>query len=106
MLRGWRRCGVLRAWRGACRHQPLDDQIAFKLGDGADDDHDRAAQRAACVDLFAEADELDVQAIQLIEDLEECFTDRAMRSEAQTRTMSNGRGVRPASSHRGQVFWH
>ena len=26
---------------------PLDDQVAFQLGDGADDDHHRPAQRAA-----------------------------------------------------------
>ena len=29
---------------------PLDDQDAFQLSDGADDDHDGAAQRAAGVD--------------------------------------------------------
>src|SRR6476646_9321982 len=34
---------------------PLDDQAALELGDGADDHHDGAAQRAARVDLFAEA---------------------------------------------------
>ena len=33
----------------------LDDQVAFELGDGSDDDDDGAAQRAAGVDLFAEA---------------------------------------------------
>ena len=35
---------------------PLDDQVAFEFGDGADDDHDGAAQRAAGVDLLAEAE--------------------------------------------------
>ena len=38
---------------------PLDDQVAFELGDGADDDHHGAAQRSAGVDVLAEADELD-----------------------------------------------
>ena len=38
---------------------PLDDQVAFEFGDGADDDDDGPAQRAAGVDLLAEADELD-----------------------------------------------
>ena len=36
---------------------PLDDQTALQLSDGADDDHDRPAQRSAGVDLFAEGDE-------------------------------------------------
>lgn len=39
---------------------PLDDQVALELRDRSDDDHDGAAQRAASVDLFAEADELHV----------------------------------------------
>jgi hypothetical protein len=44
----------------ACPH-PLDDQAALQLGDSADDDDYRPAQRAAGVDLLAEADELDVE---------------------------------------------
>ncbi len=55
---------------------PLDDQVAFELGDGADDDDDGAAQRAAGVDLFAEADELDAEPVQLVEHFEE-VPDRA-----------------------------
>ena len=50
---------------------PFDDQVALELGDGADDDHDGAAQRAARVDLLAEADELDVQVVELVEHLQE-----------------------------------
>ena len=50
---------------------PLDDQVALELGDRADDDDDGAAQRAAGVDLLAEADELDVEPVQLIEHIEE-----------------------------------
>ena len=38
---------------------PFDDQAAFKLGDGADDHDDGAAQRAAGIDVFPEADVLD-----------------------------------------------
>ncbi len=38
---------------------PLDDQIAFKLGYCSDDDDDGAAQWAARVDLLAERNELD-----------------------------------------------
>jgi len=54
----------------ACPH-PLDDQAAFQLSDGADDDDDSPAQRAAGVDLFAEADELDVEPVQFIQDFQE-----------------------------------
>ena len=50
---------------------PLDDQVALELGDGPDDDHDSSAERSAGVDLFAEADELDVEPVQLIEHLQE-----------------------------------
>jgi hypothetical protein len=45
----------------------LDDEIAFKFGDGADDDDDGAAQRTAGVDLFPEADELDSDSIEFVE---------------------------------------
>jgi len=50
---------------------PFDDQVAFEFGDGADDHHNGAAQRAARVDLLTEADELDVQSIELVEHLQE-----------------------------------
>ena len=50
---------------------PLDDEVALELGDGADDDHHRAAQRAAGVEVLAEADELDLQVVELIEHLQE-----------------------------------
>ena len=50
---------------------PLDDQVAFQLGDGADDDDDGAAQRAAGVDVLAEADELDVEVVQFVEHFQE-----------------------------------
>jgi hypothetical protein len=50
---------------------PLDDQIPFQLGDGADDHHHRPPQRSAGVDIFPEADELDLEMIQFIQDLKE-----------------------------------
>ena len=52
---------------------PLDDQVAFELGDGADDDHDGPAQRAADVDVFPEAGELDLETVELVENIEEVF---------------------------------
>ena len=52
---------------------PFDDQTAFKLSDGADDHDDGAAQRAAGVDVFPEADVLDTDPIQLVEHIEEVF---------------------------------
>ena len=67
----------------------FDDQRAFELSDGADDDHDGPAQRAAGVDIFAEADELDSDPVEFVEHIEEVLTDRAIRSQAQTRTTSN-----------------
>src|ERR1035437_4770183 len=53
---------------------PFDDQAALQLGDGADDDDYRPAQRAGGVDLFAEADELSVQVAKLVQDLEEVLS--------------------------------
>jgi len=50
---------------------PLDDQTAFQFSDGADDDDDGTAQRAAGVDLLPEADEFDVQPVQIVEHCEE-----------------------------------
>ena len=50
---------------------PLDDQRAFQLSDGTDDDDDGPAQRAAGVDVFSERDELDACSVQIIEHLQE-----------------------------------
>ena len=49
---------------------PLDDQIAFELGDRGDDYHDSPAERPAGVDVFPEADELDVETVEFIEQFE------------------------------------
>lgn len=50
---------------------PLDDKISFQLGDGADDDDHGAAEWTAGIEIFPEADVLDVQPVQLVEDFEE-----------------------------------
>ena len=52
---------------------PLDDQVAFQFRDGSEDDHHRPAQWPSGIDLFAEAAELDVQPVELIEHIEETF---------------------------------
>src|SRR5580658_3717733 len=52
---------------------PLDDQVSLEFSDGADDNDDGAAQRAARVYLFAEADELNLEPVEFIENLEEVF---------------------------------
>src|SRR5258708_4461394 len=50
---------------------PFDDQAALELSDGADDYDDGAAQRAAGIDVFSEADVLNADPLQLVEHLEE-----------------------------------
>jgi hypothetical protein len=50
---------------------PFADQVAFEFCDRSDDDDDGAAQRAAGVDLFAEADVLNTLLIELIKKLKE-----------------------------------
>lgn len=55
---------------------PLDDQTSLQLADGADNDDHGAAQRSAGIDLLPEGDELDAEAVQLVEDFEE-VADRA-----------------------------
>ena len=70
---GWP-CGVAPAFELGPPHagaHPLDDQTALQLRDRTDDDHDRPAQGPAGVDLFAEADELDVEPDQFVQHLEE-----------------------------------
>lgn len=49
----------------------FDDQVPFKLGNGADDHHDCSTERSTCVQRLTEANELDLQVIQLIEHIEE-----------------------------------
>jgi hypothetical protein len=55
---------------------PLDNEVALEFGDGADDHYDRSAERSSGVDLLAEADELDIEPVQLVQDVEEVL-DRA-----------------------------
>jgi len=54
----------------SCPH-PFDDEIPFELCDGPDDDHDGPPERAAGIEVLAEADELDVEMIEFVEHLEE-----------------------------------
>jgi hypothetical protein len=49
----------------------FDYQVTFEFGDGADDDYDGAAQRAAGIDVFPKRDVLDPYSIQLVQDIEE-----------------------------------
>jgi hypothetical protein len=50
---------------------PFYDQAALQFSNRTDDDDDGSSQRSTGVDLFAEADELDVQSVEIIEDIEE-----------------------------------
>ena len=61
--------------RGAAQASahPLDDQVALEFRNRSDDDHDRPAQWPSGIDLLAEADELDVEPVQLIENFQEVF---------------------------------
>jgi hypothetical protein len=84
---------------------PLDDQVTFQFGNCADDDHDGPAQRAAGIDIFPEADVLDLEPVNSSRTSKKCFTDRAILSDAQTRTTSNCRGGHRTSWHRVPVAW-
>ena len=48
-------------------------RVAFELSDRADDDDDSPAQWAGRIDRLAEADELDIRAVELIQDFEQVF---------------------------------
>ena len=52
---------------------PLDDQVAFEFGDGADDHDDGPAQRSAGVDIFPKTDVLDPYPVQFVQDVEKVF---------------------------------
>ena len=49
----------------------LDDQVAFEFSDSSDDYDDGSAQWPARIDLLAEADELDSETVELIQEFEE-----------------------------------
>ena len=94
---------------------PLDDQVAFELSDRSDDDHDGPAQRAAGVDLLAEADELDVEPVQLVEHFEEVLhrSGDPVRSPDQDDIEAAAAGVGhhlvqswPASFHAADLVGH
>ena len=50
---------------------PFDDQSTFELSDRGDDHDDGSSERTAGIDVFPEAEELDFDSVQLVEDLEE-----------------------------------
>src|SRR5580704_5067393 len=50
---------------------PFDDQVAFELRDRADDDDDGPSERATGIEVFPEADVLDVQVVEFVQDFEE-----------------------------------
>lgn len=50
---------------------PFHDQAAFQLSDDGDDDDEGAAHGAPGIELFAKADELYVQATELVEHFQE-----------------------------------
>jgi hypothetical protein len=54
----------------SCPH-PFDDEIAFEFCDSADDDDDGPPERIAGIKILAEADELDVEMVELIQHFEE-----------------------------------
>jgi hypothetical protein len=53
-----------------CPH-PFDDEIPFEFCDGADDDHDGPPEWPAGIKVLWEADELDVEMVELVEHFEE-----------------------------------
>jgi len=50
---------------------PFDDEIALQFCDRPDDDDDSPPERVAGIDALAEADELDAEAVELVQHLEE-----------------------------------
>src|ERR1019366_5369466 len=48
-----------------CPH-PFDDEVTLEFGDRSDDDDDGPPQRAAGVEVLAEADELYIQPVELV----------------------------------------
>ena len=49
------------------RFDPFDDEAALQLRNGSDDYDHRTTQWPSCVDVFAEADELDAEVIQFVQ---------------------------------------
>src|SRR3954471_5649832 len=59
----------------------LDDQRTLEFRNGTDDDHDGAAQRTSSIEVLAEADELDVEVAERVEQIKEIL-DRARQAIA------------------------
>src|SRR4051812_13016762 len=71
---GDRRAADLAAIELGAAHAALDafdDQSALELGNGTDDRDQSFAHRSGGVDVLAQRDELDVHAMELVEQLEE-----------------------------------
>ncbi len=49
----------------------LDNKVTFQFGDRPDDDDEGPPERASRVDVLAERDELDLGAVEFIENLQE-----------------------------------
>ena len=49
----------------------FDDQASLEFGDGSDDDDDGSSERTARVDALAEADELDAEPVELVQNFKE-----------------------------------
>ena len=68
---------------------PLDDQVALEFGDGSDDHDNSSAQRPAGVDPCSrKLMNSMLSRFSSSSTSRKCLTDRAIRSEAQTRTTS------------------
>ena len=85
--------------------RPFDDEIPFEFCDGVDDDHDGLAEWAACIKILAEADELDVEMVELVEHFEEVAhgSGDPVRGPDQG-APGSGRGAHPGADHRDQVY--
>src|SRR3954465_842343 len=73
-VNGERRPPDLAAIELGAAHAALDsfhDQAALELGDSADDDQQSPAHGSSGIDVLAQRDELDVDALELVEQLEE-----------------------------------
>src|SRR6185312_5204358 len=93
---------------------PFDDEVAFELRDRTDDNHDRAAQGAAGIEIFTEADELDVEVVELVEHYLEAAAAGIAQEFIQTRAPGLGSrdpvgvlvddGKTPLVCHRAEIM--
>ena len=67
------RCVDLQAGAPHAGAHSFDDQATFEFRDGPDDNYDGPAQGVGGVDIFAEADVLDLETVELVQDFKEVF---------------------------------